>query len=145
MSEIQLRSCGFLILRTVDDSTEQFLLMKHPKRWDLPKGHVDPGETETECALRELWEETGIKESHIQVDPEFVFKQQYTVRYKRNGGEPQLKELVVFLATLTEEVEIRCTEHSGFQWWDWNPPHKIQDETIDPLLKHLEDFRGSLL
>ena len=74
MSEIQLRSCGFLVLRTVDDSTEQFLLMKHPKRWDLPKGHVDPGETETECALRELWEETGIKESHIQVDPEFVFK-----------------------------------------------------------------------
>ena len=145
MSEIQLRSCGFLILRTVDDSTEQFLLMKHPKRWDLPKGHVDPGETEMECALRELWEETGIKECHIQVDPEFVFKQQYTVRYKRNGGKPQLKELVVFLATLTEEVEIQCTEHPGYQWWDWNPPHKIQDETIDPLLKYLEDFRGSLL
>ena len=114
-----------------------------PKRWDLPKGHVDPGETEMECALRELWEETGIKECHIQVDPEFVFKQQYTVRYKRNGGKPQLKELVIFLATLTEAVEIQCTDHSGYQWWEWNPPHKIQDETVDPLLAHLENFRRS--
>lgn len=143
MSEIEIRSCGFLILRTIDDSTEEFLLMKHSKRWDLPKGHVDPGETEMECALRELWEETSIKDSQIQIVSEFVFKQQYTVRRKKNGRVPQLKELVIFLATLTEDVEIQCTEHEGYQWWPWNPPHKIQDQTIDPLLAHLENFRSS--
>ncbi|MFN9976001.1 MAG: NUDIX domain-containing protein, partial [Phycisphaerae bacterium] len=45
-------SCGFLIVK--GDPIDSFLLMRHPKRWDLPKGHVDPGETEMECALREL-------------------------------------------------------------------------------------------
>ncbi len=137
MTEIQLRSCGFIIMRTGQESRREFLLMKHPKRWDLPKGHVDPGETEMECALRELWEETGIAEEQIKVDPDFVFKQQYTVRYKRNGGVPQLKELVIFLATLIEDVEVQCTEHKGYQWWPWNPPHDIQAETINPLLAQL--------
>jgi 8-oxo-dGTP pyrophosphatase MutT (NUDIX family) len=51
-------SCGFLILR--GQPVDSFLLMKHPRRWDLPKGHLDEGETELQCALRELQEETGI-------------------------------------------------------------------------------------
>ena len=45
-------SCGFLILR--GQPIDSFLLMKHPRRWDLPKGHLDEGETELQCALREL-------------------------------------------------------------------------------------------
>ena len=53
-----IKACGFLVFRDVPDPS--FLLMKHPKRWDLPKGHVDPGESEVETALRELHEETGL-------------------------------------------------------------------------------------
>jgi hypothetical protein len=31
--------------------------------------------------------------------------------------------------------EVQCTEHLGFQWWNWCPPHRIQSQTIDPLLE----------
>jgi len=60
----QPRSCGFLIVK--GDPIESFLLMKHPARWDLPKGHVDPGETDMQCALRELEEETGISAVELE-------------------------------------------------------------------------------
>lgn len=29
--------------------------------WTLPKGKRDPGETDEACALREVWEETGLR------------------------------------------------------------------------------------
>ncbi|CAF5149180.1 unnamed protein product, partial [Rotaria magnacalcarata] len=44
----QVKSCGFFVMR----SNQSFLLMKHKNRYDLPKGHMEPGETEQQTALR---------------------------------------------------------------------------------------------
>lgn len=41
----------------------EVLLIKqfaHKDRWGIPKGHVNPGETEELCAIREVREETGV-------------------------------------------------------------------------------------
>jgi 8-oxo-dGTP pyrophosphatase MutT (NUDIX family) len=39
------------------------VLVHRPKYddWTLPKGKLEPGETEPECALREVREETGLR------------------------------------------------------------------------------------
>ncbi|MCA9061210.1 MAG: NUDIX domain-containing protein [Planctomycetaceae bacterium] len=130
------RSCGFLIVR--GDPIESFLLMKHPTRWDLPKGHVDPGESDMECALRELEEETGIHADDLQVVPGFVFENRYMVDMKRYGGKGSTEKLLrIFLARLIRPVEIQPSEHHGFEWFAWSPPHAIQEKTIDPLLESL--------
>ncbi len=131
-----IKSCGFLLYRT--DPNPSFLLMRHPDRWDLPKGHVDAGESELECALRELVEETAIGADDIEIDPDFRFVHEYTVNYKRQGNVPKRKQLIVYLGRLLRPVEIEVTEHEGFAWMDWQPPHQIQPQTIDPLLAHLE-------
>lgn len=136
----EAKSCGFLIIR--GDPIREFLLMRHADRWDLPKGHVDDGETEMECALRELEEETGIAADQIETIPEFRFTTNYPVRNKRDGRLID-KTLVVFLACLKGDVEINATEHRGYQWFPWQPPHRIQPRTIDPLLAAVETFLGT--
>lgn len=131
-----LKSCGVLVTR--GRPVSEFLLMRHPNRWDLPKGHVDPGETEHDCAFRELWEETGISADAIELDPLFRFTLEYPVRGDRTGGETWQKTLVIFLGTLTREATIQCSEHPSYQWFPWRPPHQIQAQTIDPLLAAVE-------
>ena len=133
----EAKSCGFLIVR--GDPVREFLLMRHTDRWDLPKGHVDPGESEHECALRELNEETGIAADDIEILDGFRFTTHYPVRSKRDGRLID-KTLVIFLAHLKRDVRIDPTEHGGFQWFDWNPPHKIQTWTIDAVLDELAKF-----
>lgn len=134
------RSCGFLIVK--GDPIQEFLLMKHPKRWDLPKGHVDPGESDLECALRELQEETGIEKDDIIIDPDFRYVSRYRVNGGRYGapGEKLEKTLLIFLGRLVNDVSLTITEHTGFEWFSWQPPHAIQKKAIDPLLAHLDEF-----
>lgn len=47
----------------VCDQQERVLLAHRPKYddWTLPKGKLDPGETLSQCALREVHEETGFR------------------------------------------------------------------------------------
>lgn len=41
------------------------LMIYRNNRWDLPKGHVDSGESDEECAVREIAEETGVEGAKI--------------------------------------------------------------------------------
>ena len=54
-------SCGAVIARQTDTGCE-ILLIRHENggHWAFPKGHVEENETETETALREIREETGL-------------------------------------------------------------------------------------
>ncbi len=46
----------------VENKKKEVLFMFRRKKWDLPKGKMDPGETPEQCALREVKEETGLKD-----------------------------------------------------------------------------------
>jgi len=43
-----------------DDNS--LLMIKRLDFWDIPKGHIEKGETLEECAIREVEEETGVEE-----------------------------------------------------------------------------------
>lgn len=155
----KLKSCGFLIYRDNQNTQRSaetylpakgpgnvsFLLLKHPNRWDLPKGHVDDGESNKQCAFRELVEETGIRKRDLLVDPDFKYKHSYIVNYKRSGGKPRKKILIIYAAKLIQPVELKLTEHESHKWFDWAPPHSIQAKTIDPLLQQLHEHWQSLV
>ena len=82
-----ITTCGVIVTDGVQ------MLICHPthgRTWDLPKGRKDPGELDSEAAVRELREETGIAADAAQL----VYLGQYD--YKRN------KQLVLFRLTVKE-------------------------------------------
>ncbi len=49
-----------MVLRRIDGSVHVLLIRDPYENWGLPKGHVEPGETDRGAALREVQEETGL-------------------------------------------------------------------------------------
>jgi len=70
-------SCGAVVVQR-RGSELYFLLIKHQKgmHWGLPKGHVDPGETYQQTALREVLEETGLR---VELLSEFCKRVSYRI------------------------------------------------------------------
>ncbi len=46
----------------VQNEKKEYLLIYRKGKWDLPKGKLDKGEKLEDCAVREVEEETGLKE-----------------------------------------------------------------------------------
>lgn len=58
----EIRAAGGAVLRTDAARRPEVLLVHRPghQDWTLPKGKVEPGEADEDCAVREVGEETGL-------------------------------------------------------------------------------------
>lgn len=99
-------SCGAVI-----HCDSEFLLLHYEAgHWDFPKGNRERGETKIETAVREIEEETGLKNLEFS-----DFEKEITYFYKREG-KTVYKIVTYFLArSTTKEVRISW-EHQGFEW-----------------------------
>ena len=52
--------CGAVLYTVTPSGIRYVLVIEKEGHCGLPKGHIEPGETETQTALREIREETGI-------------------------------------------------------------------------------------
>jgi 8-oxo-dGTP pyrophosphatase MutT (NUDIX family) len=90
---------------TVVAGKPRILLVKakhSPADWIFPKGHVEPGETAEQAAVRELSEEAGVRGRVMAPAGTLTFRsvredvrvQYYFVRYdgQPTGGEPRARE-----------------------------------------------------
>jgi 8-oxo-dGTP diphosphatase len=57
-----VRAAGGVVWRRDGDGSVRILVVHRPRYddWSLPKGKADPGESDADCARREVEEETGL-------------------------------------------------------------------------------------
>ncbi len=104
---------GGLVLNEKDE----ILMIFRRGKWDLPKGKLDTRETIEECAVREVEEETGLK-NVILIAPllttyhtyhegsKFVLKESYWFSMKVNGEQqltPQIEEDIHEIKWMTKK------------------------------------------
>lgn len=53
-------TAGGVVFRRADSGLEILMIQDRLGRWTIPKGHVEPGESIEQTALREVAEETGL-------------------------------------------------------------------------------------
>lgn len=107
-------SCGVLLhqRRPVD---AVLALLRHDGSPDLPKGHVKPGESDLDAALREFEEETGIDRDRIVVDAQRSFAATYRTRAKKTG-RPVNKTVRIFMAEIDGPVVVDVEAHRDYAW-----------------------------
>jgi len=98
------KSCG-TIPYTVDDGVIKYLLIRPRlgRSCGFPKGHVESGESETETALRETFEETSVR---VEIEDGF----RYVTSYPLDNGNH--KTVVYFLASFKDQEPRR---NEGFE------------------------------
>ncbi len=118
-------SAGAIIYRS-DPSGISLLLLKKEGReaYDLPKGHVERGESEEAAALREIKEETGLA---VNLFPYFSTSIHYIFE---DHKERVSKHVRLFLAKSGDQKVRISEEHIAYLWCPVNEAGE--------LLKHKE-------
>jgi 8-oxo-dGTP pyrophosphatase MutT (NUDIX family) len=103
----------------VQHTSGKYLFFERRGKWDLPKGHIEIGETPEDCALREVHEECGIRNHKIikPLDPSF-----HTYMYE---GISYLKKTHWFLMNYDGEMIKNPETEEGITKIEWLLPEEI--------------------
>ena len=112
-------SAGIIVYNQEEDI--KYLLLYHGgEYWNFPKGKMEKEETEIETALRELSEETNIKQVEI-VDG---FEESYSYSFKSRGKN--IKKLVkMYLGRYLGGTIILSHEHLDYTWYSYDKAMSI--------------------
>lgn len=134
------RSAGAVVYRT-SGGRRLFLLLQNAGKWDFPKGGMEKGESELQTVVREVGEETGLKD--IKIVPGFRKIIEY---FYRRDGKNIHKQVVYFVASTGDEKVKISFEHQGFAWFPYNEALEMASyDNSKVTLTEAENFlRGTL-
>ncbi len=131
----------------IDPESKKILLIMHRKnkRWTQPGGHIEDDETPEECALREVYEETGIKVTLLgdRFPREDDFVRPLGIQKNRQeNGDVHIDIIYAAIPNNNIEPIINIEEESDVKWFTRDELDSIQcfpdiKITMDYILKNL--------
>lgn len=123
-------SAGIVVIRHFG-AEPNFLLLRAYEYWDFPKGIVEPGELPLEAALREVEEETTLRNLQFKWGQEFRETPRYgkgkVARYylaESRGGD----------VLLPISPELGFPEHDEYRWLAYRNAASLLNERLLPIL-----------
>ncbi len=107
------KSCGAVVYKTSNKGIKYLLLnsIGLDSYWGFPKGHMEYSETEEETALREVFEECGLKVNLIDG---------FRATDKYNIDNFIEKEVVLFLGEADNSlIKIQVEEIEDYRWCNY--------------------------
>lgn len=126
-------TAGGIVFRPSKDQKDiEILLIQDSKdRWTIPKGHIEPGETAKQTAIREIGEEAGL--FHIEV---LTWLGKIHFQYRRIN-KLVLMTTQIYLVRALDDHEIPTKEQwmKGIKWFKFNDAlDAIEYEDIEKLM-----------
>lgn len=131
-------SCGCIVLNEQNEVLLEREISRNGDRfWAFPKGHMEPGETEEQTAIRETKEEVGLSVEITDSNP-------IANNYFLHDGKI-LKRVLQFLARPTEgtELKLQAEEVEQARWMSLDEARELADFeytklTIDEVKERLK-------
>jgi 8-oxo-dGTP pyrophosphatase MutT (NUDIX family) len=99
-------TCGIFLYSTKIDR----VLVGHvtnQNAWSIPKGHLDDSDSSYfDCAIRELWEETNISISNLNI----LEKHEFDFTMYRSSKK-KIKTFLIITDTPIEKLHIKCNSY----------------------------------
>lgn len=133
---IEERSAGAVVFNITSENI-LFLLLNYPTgHWDFPKGNIEKGEEPIETVIREIKEETSIK--NINIIPGFSRKIEYY--YRRKAGLVHKQVIYLLAKSHTRNVKLSY-EHTNFVWKDFDQAiHLVTYKNSKIILREASNF-----
>ncbi|MCL6580396.1 MAG: NUDIX domain-containing protein [Firmicutes bacterium] len=126
-------SAGGVVFRR-NPRLELLMIRDRFGRWAFPKGHVEPGETAEEAAVREIEEETGVRGTVVGELPEMRYVYQHPVK-----GPVSKRVSFYLLAYRSGETRAQEGEIAAAEWvTPEEARRRVGYEGYDALLEEAE-------
>lgn len=103
----QVSAGGVAFRRTNEDVEVALILTSSERRWQLPKGMIDDGETDEEAAIREVREEAGIDTDLVAR----IARTEYWFTTERDGRRYRIHKYVHWFLLRYSGGDVRDHDH----------------------------------
>jgi ADP-ribose pyrophosphatase YjhB (NUDIX family) len=116
-------TAGAVIYRVEDSELEILMIQDAYERWTIPKGHIEPGETAQETAVREVGEEAGVK----NVEP-VCWLGKIHFNYRRENTLVMMTTQIYLFKALGDTDDIQKEEWmKGIAWFPYKKALKYAE------------------